>query len=330
MASLIGAGGYWVLEGRISIGVLVTFLGYIRNLFQPVRDLVEKYNTYLSAKVSAERVSSVLMQPREDCESGIAEIPTADAGIEFENVSFRYAGREDFAIKDVSFSVPAKTSLAVVGATGSGKSTLVRMLLRFYDPTLGRVLLHGRATTEWNRTALRSRLGVVHQEVYLIEGMLLDNLCMGRAGFPEDVIVAACERVGLWEHVRDRGGLSMKILEGGANLSAGEKQLVAFTRIVLFDPPVLILDEATASLDRVCEARVMSGISELIANRTSIIIAHRLSTVQNCDEVMVLDKGCVAERGTYAALSKSDGLFKSLLKFHEGKSGLAVDILTSA
>lgn len=319
MATLIILGGYWVTQGRITLGVVVAFLGYIRNLFQPVRDLVEKYNNYLSARVSTERIGAILDEAVEDTQSGGVSDEVYKEAIIFNQVMFRYPSRDANSLLDVSFQVARGKSLAVVGPTGSGKSTLVRLLLRFYEPTGGSIIFQGRNLSDWNRKELRRRIGVIHQEVYLMEGTLRENLSLGH-DFSNEVLINCLKRCQLWEFASNRGGLDMPIYEGGTNLSIGERQLVSFARVMVFNPPTLVLDEATASLDRALEYRLMNAVNEIIQGRTSIVIAHRLSTIQTCHNVLVLEQGRVLQRGQFDELAQSEGLFRDFLTL-QGREG---------
>ncbi|NDD03960.1 MAG: ABC transporter ATP-binding protein, partial [Proteobacteria bacterium] len=279
MGTLLSVGGLWVIQGKIKVGILVAFLGYIRNLFQPIRDLVEKYNVVLSAMVSAERVTRVF---DESVESDSAElirefqIPN-HLGIRFEHVGFQYSTRNEKAIHDISFEVDPGKSLAVVGATGSGKSTLVRLLLKFYECQEGTIFFGDRPLSEWPLKVLRKHVGFVPQEVYLFEGTVRDNLTIGNT-FGDELLVEQCKKAQVWEFISRRGGLELKIQEGGTNLSLGERQLLSFARILVLNPEMLVMDEATASLDNAIEGRLMKAVKELLKSRTSIIIAHRLST----------------------------------------------------
>ena len=318
MGTLIIVGGYWVIQGRITIGLLVVFLGYLRNLFQPVRDLVEKYNTFLSAMVSAERVMNILEEPGEQeltgGETGISELMISKAPLHFQAVSFRYPTRNANALSNINFSLPAGKSLAIVGATGSGKSTIIRLLLRFYEPTSGEIMFGGVSLSAWDRFQLRRHVGVVHQEIYLFQGTVRENLTLGREGITDPYLIAQCRRAQLWNFIESRGGLDMAVQEGGSNFSIGEKQLISFARILVFDTPVLILDEATSNMDRITEKKLMAAIHETLRGRTSIVIAHRLSTIRECDQIIVLEHGDIVERGDYPELVKMRGLFR---KFHD-------------
>lgn len=311
IASLLGVGGYWVIHGRITLGVLVAFLGYLRNLFQPIRDLVEKYNTFLSATIAAERVIGVLGEAEETAaDKGTVTEPTKGGySIRFEDVTFQYARRRLPALHSVSFEVPAGKSLAVVGATGSGKSTLIRLLLRFYAANSGVISFGGQKLEDWDRYALRRQIGVVQQEIYLLLGSLRDNLTLGQTQYTDAYLIEQCKRAQLWDFVEARGGLDMEVQEGGTNLSLGERQLISFARVLVFDTPVLIFDEATSSMDRLLERRLMDAVKETLAGRTSIVIAHRLATIQRCDQIIVLEQAQLKEQGTYASLLAENGLF---------------------
>jgi ATP-binding cassette, subfamily B, multidrug efflux pump len=324
MATLMGFGGYWTIQGRITLGVLVAFLAYLRNLFQPIRDLVEKYNTFLSAMVAAERIVVVLnesSEPREQL-TGRSMKVLENHSVSFDRVSFGYPTREGLALQDVSFVVNSGESVAIVGATGSGKSTLIRLLMRFYDVSQGEIRFGGVPLQDWNRAELRRHIGVIQQEVYLFSGTIRDNLSLGREGWSDAYLIEQCHKTRFWEFIKNRGGLEMAVFEGGTNLSLGERQLLAFTRTWVFNPSVLIFDEATASIDLISERYLMEAIELGLRGRTSIVIAHRLSTIQACDKIVVIENGRVAEQGTYSSLLRKGGLFFEFHRIytHQGQS----------
>jgi len=319
MGTLLGIGGVWVIQGKIKVGILVAFLGYLRNLFQPIRDLVEKYNVVLSAMVSAERVTKVFEEPVETDPPSIARqfVIPKNFGVRFENVSFNYSTRKDKALNEVSFSVDSGKSLAVVGATGSGKSTLVRLLLKFYELEEGEIFFGDTSLKLWPKDILRKHVGFVPQDVYLFEGTVRENLTLGNAKCEDKDLIEQCKKAQVWEFIEKRGGLNLKIQEGGTNLSLGERQLLSFARILVLNPEILVMDEATASLDNVIEARLMRAVKELLKSRTSIIIAHRLSTIESCDQVIVLEKGELKEQGTIPELIHQKGLFERFYELYK-------------
>jgi len=317
MASLMWVGGVWAINGKITLGVLVAFFAYLRNLFQPIRDLVEKYNTFLTAMVAAERIVAVLDEKSEssdDLSTNSTDEKLTNTQIEFKNISFKYPARDSLALDDVSFSIEHGKSLAIVGATGSGKSTLIRLLLRFYQPSAGKIYLGGKELSQFDRKTLRRHLGVIQQEVYLFSGTIRANLTLGKKGISDSYLEEECRRTHLWNWIENRGGLDLMVFEGGSNLSLGERQLLACTRTRVFQPDVLILDEATASVDPISEKYLMSAIQEGLKGMTSIVIAHRLSTIKACDLIIVMSHGRIAEQGTYESLLRKKGLF---FEFHQ-------------
>jgi ATP-binding cassette subfamily B protein len=319
MASLIGVGGYWAIQGEITLGIIVAFLGYNRNLFHPLRDLIEKYNLILNAKVSAERVLDILEEPVEMEYSERPEpVRLADIEIEFKDVSFRYPTRDQNALTDINLKIPRASSLAIVGSTGAGKSSLIRLLLRFYEPTRGTIFFGGKSLPEWDKAELRSQIGVIHQEINLFQGTVRENLTLGKTGFSDETLIEKCRQAQLWDSLERRGGLDMEVHEGGSDFSVGEKQLLSFARVLVFDPPMIVLDEATASVDRQNESRLMEAVRQVLEGRTSIIIAHRLSTIEACDKIVVLEHGELKESGTFDELIQRRGLFWNFHQIHAG------------
>jgi ATP-binding cassette subfamily B protein len=317
MATLLGVGGVWVIQGKVKVGIMVAFLAYIRNLFQPIRDLVEKYNVVLSALVSAERVARVFDEPIEKDSLGTVPQISRPCGLKFEEVSFTYQTREEKALDCISFELLPGKTMAIVGATGSGKSTIARLLLRFYDPTHGKILLGEIPLEQWPRSTLRKHVGFIPQDVYLFEGSVRDNLMLANAELSDLYLIKQCKKAQVWDFIEKRGGLDLVIDEGGHNLSLGEKQLLSFARMLVLDPEVLVMDEATASLDNASEARLMVAIRELIKGRTALIIAHRLSTIESCDQVIVLEKGILKEQGSIPELRKQQGLFDKFYQLYQ-------------
>jgi ATP-binding cassette, subfamily B, multidrug efflux pump len=317
VALLLWYGGLRILEGKLTIGLLVAFIEYVHRLFVPIRDLSAKLATLQQALASSERVFELLdtTEPDAPPSSPAAEPAAPDREpatapiplVEYREVSFEY-GRGIPVLDRVSFKVARGESLAVVGSTGSGKSTLVRLLTRLYLQGSGRILLDGLDVGAIEPAVLRRRVVVVNQDVFLLAGSLLDNITLGDEAVTRERAERAAERVGLIELL----GLDHAVVERGANLSAGEQQLVAFARALARDPELLVLDEATASIDPRTERFVQQGIEELLRERTSIVIAHRLLTIEKASRILVLHHGRVVEEGTHATLVAAGGLYSRL------------------
>lgn len=322
MATLLALGGFWVIKGEVTLGVVVAFLAYIRNLFQPVRDLVEKYNVVLSAGVSAERLADVLKEKSEELNASTdlrsqIQTPGIPCGIKFKEVNFGYDPSGPLVLENVSFEVLPGKSLAIIGATGSGKSTLVKLLLRFYDPLTGFISIGEESIEKWPLSQLRTHISYLPQEVYLFEGTLRENLQLKNTTLEDAWLIEKCQQTCLWDLVEKRGGLDFYIQEGGQNLSLGEKQLVSFARTLILNPEVLVLDEATASLDNTSESKLMQAVRVLMEGRTSLVIAHRLSTIENCDQVIVLEKGRIKEQGSPLELKNQNGIFSRFYQLYQ-------------
>lgn len=318
LASLSGAliiwyGTGWVEQGTVSLGVLVAFLQYSRRFFQPVSDLSEKFNIMQAAMAASERVFGVL-----DTEPAV-QPPTiprhpdvAQGRIEFDHVWFAYDGEHD-VLSDVSFVIEPGQRVGIVGATGSGKTTIFNLLLRFYDVQRGRVLVDGIDVREWDPSALRALFGLVLQDVHLFSGSIASNIRLGATGIDDEMVRRAARTVNADRFVQARpGGYDGLVAERGATLSGGQKQLLSFARAVAFEPRVLLLDEATSSIDTATEALIEDALHVMMAGRTVLAIAHRLSTIQDMDVILVLHKGEVRERGTHQELVAHGGLYRRL------------------
>jgi ATP-binding cassette subfamily B protein len=327
VALIIWYGGYRVMQNTpghtvLTLGALVAFIQYSSFLFQPIRDISDKYNVLQAAVVASHRIFKTLdlpvaitspVQP--------AKSERALGHIEFENVWFAYKD-EDWILKDVSFKVEPGQSVALVGHTGSGKSTITNLLMRFYDVQRGRILLDGVDLREWDLQALRENFAVVLQEVFLFSGTVAGNIRLGRADITDERIKWAAREVSAEPFInRLHGGYQAEVKERGAGLSVGQKQLISFARSLAFDPAILILDEATSSIDTETEQLIQQAIERVMRNRTSIVVAHRLSTIQRADQIIVLHHGEIREQGTHQELLVERGLYWKLYKLQYADSG---------
>jgi ABC-type multidrug transport system fused ATPase/permease subunit len=322
VALIIWYGGGQVLRDRLTLGLLVAFIAYMQMFFKPVRDLGEKYNMVQSAMASAERIFGLLDSDEADPEPATpAALPaTVRGGVEFRNVSFSYDGSER-VLHNVSFRAAPGETVAIVGMTGAGKSSIINLLERFYEPDEGEILLDGIDTAGLPKTFLRSQIGLVMQDVFLFARSVADNIGLGRSLTPEEI-----ERVAGYANASrliDRlpGGLSEELHEEGLTLSAGERQLLALARALAYDPRVLVLDEATSSVDTETERLIQEALERLMKGRTTIAIAHRLSTIQRADRILVLHKGRIREEGTHAQLLARRGIYWRLyeMQYQRGR-----------
>jgi ATP-binding cassette subfamily B protein len=316
IAALLWYGGLRSLEGTLTVGVLAAFIQLTRRFFQPLQDLSEKYNLLQSAMASSERVFRLL-------DTGVTVdepvVPRALARpvrgeIAFERVWFRYSQDGPWVLKDVSFKATAGRTVALVGHTGAGKTTIISLLLRFYDPTQGRITLDGIDIRDISTSDLRGLIGFVQQDLFLFTGDIQRNLALD-APIGDAEVQAAAERVGADRFIaRLPSGYSHVLGERGRSLSVGERQLLSFARALARDPKVLVLDEATSSVDTQSEAQIQLAISEVMAGRTNLVVAHRLSTILHADEILVLHHGEVRERGTHRQLLAQNGLYQRLYR----------------
>ncbi len=306
-------GGGEVIRGALSIGVLVAFLQYAQRFYQPLSDLSEKYNILQAAMASSERVFRLLDRPLEIDSPERAHVPREIVGtIEFDRVAFAYQEGAP-VLRDLSFAVAPGETVAVVGHTGAGKSTLANLLLRFYDVIGGAVRVDGVDVRDWDLARLRRAIGLVLQDVFLFSGDVGGNIRLGEAAIDDARLAWAAREVEALDFIeRLPGGFAAPVRERGAGLSVGQKQLIAFARALAFDPKILILDEATASIDTETEQRIQAALERLLAGRTSLVIAHRLSTIQRADRILVLHKGCLRETGTHQELLAQRGIYHRL------------------
>ncbi len=307
-----GGGRMLAQDTAVTFGTLVAFLKASQQFFQPIRDLADKFNIMQTAMAAAERIFK-LLDTRECLPVPATPIrKTIEGTIEFRNVWFAYAG-EEWVLKDVSFRVEPGRRMALVGATGSGKSTIINLLFRFYDVQRGEVLVDGINVQDYDPASLRPQMGLVLQDVFLFSGTIADNIGLGRPGIQEEDIREAARIVQIDRFIeRIPGGYQGEVKERGATFSAGQKQLLSFARALAANPRILVLDEATSSVDTETEHLIQAALEKMMAGRTCLVVAHRLSTIQQSDEILVLHQGQIRERGTHAQLLAQGGIYYRL------------------
>jgi ABC-type multidrug transport system fused ATPase/permease subunit len=341
IAGIVLYGGHQAIEGTITAGTIVAFIGALSNLFDPIQQLSQLYTTYQSGMAALEKIFQLLdVQPDLEDRPNAFELPRIEGEICFEDTSFAYARRRAprtsdpaapaahpdgarsgeqapaaLALDRVSLRVPPGETVALVGATGAGKSTMAKLVARFYDPTAGRVLVDGHDLREVSSASLRSQMGIVPQEAFLFSGTIGENIAFGRPDADDDEVRAAAEAVGAQEFIAELDrGYDTEVGERGAQLSAGQRQLIAFARALIADPRILVLDEATSNVDLHTEGRIELGLRRLLAGRTSIVIAHRLSTIREAGRIVVLERGRIAEQGSHDELIAAEGRYFKLYR----------------
>ena len=310
---LVWFGSNLVIDHQTTLGILIAFIMYINMLFRPLRMLADKFNTLQMGMVASDRVFGLLDRTAERIENtGSFKAANISGNITFDKVWFAY-NETDFVLKGVSFELNAGQTLAIVGHTGAGKSSVINLLYRLYDYQKGGIYIDGRELREYELYSLRSNMGMVLQDVFLFSGSIYDNITLRNPNITKAQVVQAARIAGAHEFIeRLPGKYDYNVMERGATLSLGQRQLISFIRALVFDPRIIILDEATSSIDTETEQLVQNAMEKLLNNRTNIIIAHRLSTIQNADVILALDKGTVAEMGTHEELLNANGIYKEL------------------
>jgi len=351
IAAVIWFGGGAVLREAVTLGVLVAFMQYAQRFFRPIQDLSEKYNILQSAMASSERVFKLLDTQPEIVSPPSAKKPEGPGRIEFDHVWFAYrtvpeasgdgakgngsqpatdaaAGGLDWVLRDVSFTIEPGETVALVGHTGAGKTTIISLLMRFYDIQQGAIRIDGVDLRELNIDDLRRRFGVVLQDPFLFTGTVEENIRLGTAWIEDQAVEQAAEDVNIADFIRSLpGGFKEKMQERGSTLSTGQKQLISFARALAHNPGILVLDEATSSVDTETELRVRAALSKMVEGRTSVIVAHRLSTVQSADKIIVMHKGKVREIGSHQQLLAQRGVYWKLyqLQYKDQEAAVGAD-----
>jgi ABC-type multidrug transport system fused ATPase/permease subunit len=311
-------GGLEAINGQTSTGVVFAFIAALNNFFDPIQQLSQLYTTYQSGMAALDKIFELLDEQPEltDAEDSI-ELPRVRGELRLDHVSFRYGSNDDgrWALRDLDLVVPAGQTVALVGATGAGKSTFAKLVARFYDPTEGSVLIDGHDLRTVSAQSLRSQLGIVPQEGFLFSGTVRENIAFGRPSATDAEIAAAARAVGAEEYIEAlEHGYETQVGERGVQLSAGQRQLLAFARALVADPRILLLDEATSNVDVHTESLIEHGMRRLVAGRTAIVIAHRLSTIRHAGRIVVLEHGEIVESGTHEELIEAEGRYWQLYR----------------
>lgn len=320
-ALIIWYGGGKAIQGALTIGILISFLQYAEMFFRPIRDLSEKYNIMQTAMASSERIFNLMDQKAviQDPEKPV-ELKNVSGNIEFKNVYFAYV-KDEYVLKDVSFSIKQGEKIAFVGATGAGKTTIINLLSRFYDVQKGEILIDGINIKDVKKEDLRKNISLVLQDIFLFSDTIENNIKLSNRDIPLDVVKSAAKIIGINNFIEKLpNGYRQNVKERGVTLSQGQRQLITFARALVYDPKILVLDEATSSVDTHSEILIQNAIEKLMEGRTSIIIAHRLSTIQKCDKIIVMHKGEIRESGTHQQLLELGGIYSKLYQLQYKES----------
>jgi ATP-binding cassette subfamily B protein len=327
IAFMLWRGGTLHARDVVEVGTVIAFIQYIQQFFVPIRDFSAKYAVMQSSMTAAERIFALLDEPAEPVPAIAIAPPVVRGAIEFDHVWFAYKAPDDrepeWVLRDVSFRIAPGEQVAIVGATGSGKTTIIKLLDRLYVAQRGRILVDGVDVRDWDAGALRRRIAVVLQDVFLFSGSVADNVTLGTSGIDRATVEAAARYVHADEFIERLGGYDAELRERGSNLSTGQRQLLAFARALAHDPAVLVMDEATSSVDPETEWLVQDALAKLLAGRTALVIAHRLSTIEHADRILVVHKGVLREEGTHAELLARDGIYARLYRVQYARDGAA-------
>ncbi|MCR9250294.1 MAG: ABC transporter ATP-binding protein/permease, partial [bacterium] len=303
-----------VIRDEIQVGALISFIMYINMFFRPIRLIADRFNTLQMGIVSSNRIFNLLDNDEHIPDNGSYNPENLKGDVKFEDVWFAY-NDEEYVLKNINFDVKEGETLALVGATGAGKSSVINLLSRFYEINKGKICVDGKDINEYNLDILRSNIAVVLQDVFLFSDSIYNNITLKDPSIPREKVIEAAELVGAREFIeRLPGGFDYNVMERGATLSVGQRQLISFVRAMVFDPKIIVLDEATSSVDSETEELIQKAIENMMAGRTSIVIAHRLSTIQHADKILVLDKGEIMESGNHEQLLEMDGFYSQLHK----------------
>ena len=312
MVIVIGGGSYWVLQGTLSLGTLFIFISYISSFFEPIQDLAEQFGTLQSSLASAEKIFSVL-DVKPEITSPASPVPVQIKGrIEFRHVWFAYE-KDDYVLKDVSFVIEPGQKIAFVGATGAGKSSILNLIGRYFDIQKGEILIDGVNIRDIDTDVLRRTIGQVQQDVFIFTGDIKNNISLNNEEISLEQIQTAAQTVGADSFIQKLpGGYDEPVTERGSTLSAGQRQLLSFARTLAYDPTILVLDEATANIDTETESLITKALERLMEGRTTIMVAHRLSTIQHADKIIVMHHGEIREQGSHQELLHKNGLYRKL------------------
>lgn len=311
---IVWYGGGELVQGNIEVGTLIAFIMYNNMFFRPIRMIADRFNTLQMGIVSSNRVLNLMDSEEHIADDGEFKPSTVNGDVSFKDVWFAY-NDEDWVLKNISFEVKQGQTIALVGATGAGKSSIINLLSRFYDIQKGEIKVDSTGISTYGLANLRTHISVVLQDVFLFSGSIKDNITLKNSDIPLEKVKEAAELVGAHAFIeRLPGGYDYNVMERGATLSVGQRQLISFVRAMVYDPKVIVLDEATSSVDTETEELIQQAIQKMMHGRTSIVIAHRLSTIQNADKILVLEKGEIVEDGTHSSLLEKDGFYSQLHK----------------